>query len=228
MLTTKLKTAAVLTAALVGVLVGAPVTKANSIEVTGVTTTLTNGVWDYAYSMALTAGNGISSTNVNGTSEFVFYDVTGLTGTQASFASGTTATTDWHIVIQPTSGTWSNGLSSIVSQGGTAVETDLQSVPNVEFHYTGTGLTASGSNSALGTANIYSTQAPGLYGQFAARWVGDSGNTQINSQSVLLPTAGSGGGQAVPLPSALWMGAPLMVGLAFFARSRRRAIHGSA
>ena len=226
MLNTRLKPAAILTAALAGLLFGAPLTRANSIEVTGVTTTLTNGVWDYAYSMTLSAGNAISATNPNGSSLFIFYDVNGLTGAQASFAAGTTAVADWTPVIENTSGVWANNLSSLIAQGGTAVENDLPDVPNVRFQYVGSPLEAGTTSSALGTANIYSTQAPGLYGQFAARWVGNSDNTQINSQSVLLP-AGGAGASAVPLPSAIWMGGSMMAGLAVFARARRRATNAA-
>ena len=212
----KLATVAVLTAALVGVLASASVTKANSIQISGVSTTLTAGVWDYAYSMSLTANNGLSAINPNGTSLFIFYDVYGLTGTQASFTAGTTAATDWNIVVENTSGSWVPSLSSIISQGGTNVANDLATVPNVRFQYVGTGFTPT-SDSALGTAHLYSTGAPGLYGQYAARWVGRTGNTEVNSQSPLMPM------NTVPLPAAVWMGLSSMIGLAFFARARRHA-----
>ena len=77
-------------------------------------------------------------------------------------------------------------------------------------------------DSAIGIAHIYSTGAPGLYGQYAARWIGLTGNTEINSQSPLMPVP-TAGVASTPLPSALWMGVTSIVGMAFFARSRRRA-----
>jgi hypothetical protein len=215
----KLRTVALLTAALAGVLASASVTKANSIQISGVTTTLTAGVWDYAYSMSLTANNGLSATNPNGTSMFVFYDVNGLTGPQASFTAGTTASTDWNIVVENTSGSWAGGLSSIIAQGGTNVANDSASIPNVRYQYVGAGFTPI-TTSAIGTAHLYSTGAPGLYGQYAARWVGATGNTQVNSQSPLMPLPA---GTTVPLPAAVWMGMSSLLGMAFFARARRRA-----
>jgi len=212
----KLKYVGLLTAALVGVLASAPAAKANSIQISGVSTTLNAGVWTYAYSMSLTANNGLSATNPNGTSAFIFYDVYGLTGAGASFTAGTTASTDWNIAFENTSGSWAAGLSSLVSQGGTNVANDLASVPNVRFQYAGAGFTPT-STSAIGTANIYSTNAPGLYGQYAARWEGLSGNTQVNSQSPLMPAA------AVPVPAAAWPGLCMLAGLGLLYRARRRA-----
>jgi len=211
----KFKTMALLTAALVGVLASASVTQANSIQISSVTTTLTAGVWDYAYSMSLTGSNGLTASNPNGNSLFIFYDVYGLTGTP-SFTAGTTAATDWNVVVENTSGAWLSGQSSLVSQGGTNVANDLASVPNVRFQYVGAGFTPT-STSAIGTAHIYSTGAPGLYGQYAARWIGVTGNTEVNSQSPLMPT------NSVPLPAAMWMGLSSMIGLALFARARRQA-----
>jgi len=225
MLSTKLKTVAVLAAGLASVLLSASVGKANSIEVGGVTTTLTAGVWDYAYSMVLSPDNSISATNPNGNSLFVFYDVIGLTGAKASFVAGTTSVSDWNIFVEPTSGNWSAGLSSIVSQGGTAVENDLAGTPNVRYQYVGRGLASGDTVSEIGTAHLYSTGAPGLYGQFAARWIGISGNTQVNTQTPLMPVASSGAPQSVPLPAAVWMGVS-MIAVGFFARVRRH--HHSA
>ena len=212
----KFKTVALLTAALAGLLATASVTEAKSIQISGVTTTQTAGVWDYAYSMSLTGNNSLSATNPNGSSLFIFYDAYGLTGAQASFTAGTTAASDWNIVIENTSGSWTGGLSSIIAQGGTNVANDLAGVPNVRFQYVGSGL-APATDSALGIAHIYSTGAPGLYGQYAARWTGLTGSTQVNSQSPLMPM------NSVPLPAAVWMGLSSMIGLAFFARARRRA-----
>jgi hypothetical protein len=214
----KFRTVALLTAALTGVLAGASVSEANSIEISGVTTTLNAGVWTYAYSMSLTANNSLSASNPNGSSEFIFYDVYGLTGAKASFTAGTTAATDWNIAIENTSGSWASGLSSVVSQGGTNVATDLANIPNVHYQYVGTGFTPT-STSALGTANIYSTNAPGLYGEYAARWVDFAGNTQVNSQSPLMPST------AIPVPKAAWMGLSVLVGLGFIYRARRRVSH---
>jgi len=212
----KLKYAGLLTAALAGVLASAPAATAESIQIAGVTTTLNNGVWTYAYSMSLTADNSLSATNSNGNSLFVFYDVYGLTGTQASFTAGATAASDWSIAVEDTSGSWAAGLSSLIAQGGTNVANDLADVPNVRFQYTGEGF-ESASTAAIGTANLYSTNAPGLYGQYAARWVGLSGNTEVNSQSPLMPT------HAVPVPAAAWMGLSMLAGLGFMYRARRRA-----
>jgi len=211
----KLKTLAVLTAALAGMLASTSVTKANSIQISGVTTTLTAGVYDYAYSMSLTGNNGLSATNPNGNSLFVFYDVNGLTGSKASFTAGTTAVTDWQVVVEPFTSSWAGNLSSIVSQGGTNEANDLASIPNVRFQYVGADFSPT-TTSAIGTAHLFSTGAPGLYGQYAARWIGLTGNTEVNSQSPLMP-----GSTSVPLPSAVWMGGSLL-GLAFFARARRR------
>ena len=209
---------AVLAAGLASVLLSASVVKANSIQISGVTTTVSAGVWDYAYSMSLTANNGLSATNPNGNSLFVFYDLAGLTGVQASFTAGTTSVADWQIVVEPTSGSWTANLSSIIAQGGTNVANDLPNVPNVRFQYVGSGFTPT-STSAIGTAHIYSTNAPGLYGQYAARWIGATGNTQVNSQSEIMPQ-----GSTVPLPSAAWMGGGLLTGLWLFGCVRRRAI----
>lgn len=221
MLNRKLKTVALLMASLVGALASASVASAHSIQISGVTTTLTNGVWDYAYSMSLTANNALTASNPNGNSLFIFYDVYGLTGTQASFTAGTTAASDWNVVEENTSGSWTAGLSSIVSQGGTNVANDLADVPNVRFQYVGTGFAPTGT-SAIGTAHLYSTGAPGLYGQFAARWVGltDQGSTQtqVNSQSPIMPT------NSVPLPASLWMGLSSLAGMALFAHARRRGL----
>jgi hypothetical protein len=213
----KLKYVGLLTAALAGVLASTPAAKANSIQISGVTTTLNAGVWTYAYSMSLTADNGLSATNPNGTSQFIFYDVYGLTGAKASFTAGTTAATDWNIVVENTSGSWAAGQSSLVSQGGTNVANDLANVPNVDFKYVGSGYTPT-TTSAIGIANIYSTNAPGLYGQYAARWIGLSGNTEVNSQSPLMPSPTA----AVPVPAAAWSGLSLLAGLGFFYRARRR------
>ena len=218
MFTTKLKTMAVLAAGLASVLLSASVVKANSIQISGVTTTVSAGVWDYAYSMSLTNNNGLSATNPNGNSLFVFYDLVGLTGVKASFTTGTTPASDWSIVFESTSGSWTANLSSIISEGGTNVANDLASAPNVRFQYVGSEFTAVG-DSAIGTAHIYSTNAPGLYGQYAARWIGESGRTDVNSQSPEMPVASS-----VPLPSAAWMGGGLLTGLWLFARVRRHAI----
>ena len=222
MFCTKLKTVSMLAAGLASVLLSASVVKANSIQISGVTTTLNAGVWDYAYSMSLTANNGISATNANGNSLFIFYDVYGLTGAKASFTAGATSTADWLTFVEPTSGSWAAGLSSVISQGGTNVANDLANVPNVRFQYVGSDYTPT-STSAIGTAHLYSTNAPGLYGQYAARWIGLSGNTEVNSQSPLMPAPTSGEGQSVPLPSAAWMGVGMIAGLGFFARARRRA-----
>jgi hypothetical protein len=216
MLFKNIKTIALISASIIGVLAFASITKANSIQISGVTTTLNAGVWDYAYSMSLTANNGLSATNSNGSSLFVFYDVYGLTGAKASFSAGTTPATDWNVVIENKTGVWNAGLSSLVSQGGTNVANDLADVPNARFQYVGSGLTAT-ETSAIGTAHLFSTNAPGLYGQYAARWIGLSGNTQVNSQSPLMPAT------SVPVPSAVWMGTSMLVGLGFFYRARRRA-----
>lgn len=223
MLKKKLRTVALLTAGLAAALLGAPAARANSIEVGSVTTTLTAGVWDYAYSMSLSANNSISATNPDGSSMFIFYDVYGLAGVQASFISGTTATSDWNIVFENTSGNWANGQSTITAQGGSAVENDLAAYPNVRFQYVGAPFASGTSDSSIGTAHLFSTLPPGLYGQFAARWVGITGNTQINTQSPLMPVVGVGAVNPTPLPSAAWMGVGSIVGLAFFARARRRA-----
>jgi hypothetical protein len=212
----KIKTIALLSASLVGVFAFAAVTKANSIQISGVTTTLSAGVWDYAYSMSLTANNGLSATNPNGSSMFVFYDINGLTAPNATFTAGTTAAADWNIVVENKSGAWNSGLSSLVSQGGTNVANDLEFVPNVRFQYVGSGLTAT-ETSAIGTAHLYSTNAPGLFGQYAARWIGLTGNTEVNSQSPVMPAT------AVPVPAAAWMGMSMLAGLGFVYRARRRA-----
>ena len=216
------KTVALLAASLVGTCMWVSVSRANSIEVSAVTTTQTAGVWDFAYTMSLTADNTLSATNPMGTSLFVFYDILGLTGARASFTAGTTASSDWSVVIENTSGVWSGGQSQIVSQGGTALEYDLASVPNVRFQYVGGDFASIGTNADIGTAHIYSTLGPSLVqGQYAARWIGNSaGETQINSQSVLIP------GEAVvassvPLPAAAWEGLSVMLGLGFAARARR-------
>lgn len=219
----KLHIVALLTAVFAGVLLSASAARANSIEVGSVTTTLNNGLWDYAYAMTLTANNSISSTNPNGTSMFIFYDVNGLTSVQASFISGTTPASDWNIVFESTSGNWANDQSTITAQGGSAVENDLADSMNVRFQYTGLPFASGTSDSAIGTAHLFSTLPPGLYGQFAARWVGINGNTQINSQSPLMPVPGGGAGIPTPLPSAAWMGVFSVAGLALFARARRRA-----
>jgi len=212
----KLKYVGLLTAALAGVLAGSPAANADSIQISGVTTTLNAGVWDYAYSMSLTANNGLSATNPNGSSQFIFYDVYGLTGPKATFTAGTTATADWNIAFENTSGSWAAGLSSVISQGGTNVANDLANVPNVRYQYVGAGFTPT-STSAIGTAHLFSTNAPGLYGQYAARWIGAVGNTEVNSQSPLMPAA------SVPVPAAAWTGLSMLAGLAVFYRARRRA-----
>ena len=224
MITLKHKTLALTAAALAGLLWTAPAVRANSIEVDSVATSLSLGVWDYAYTMRLTAGNSISATNPNGSSLFIFYDLAGLTGPKASVDSGTVPASSWAIFIEATSGLWSNNQSSIVSQGGTAVETDLPTALNVRFQYTGPDFAAGASNSQINIVHLYSTLPPGLYGQFAARWIGDSGNTQVNTQSPITPNDSGGGvGLPTPLPASLWMSLASIVGLAIFGRSRRRA-----
>jgi hypothetical protein len=212
----KINTIALLSASVAGVFAFASVTKANSIQVSGVTTTLNDGVWDTAYTMSLRANHGVSATKLNGSSLLFSYDVYGLTGTQASFTAGTTAVSDWNVVVENTSGALAGGLKSLVSQGGTNVSNDLNNVPKARFLNAGTGLTAT-ATSAIGTGHLYSTHAPGLYGQYAARWIGLTGNTEVNSQSPLMPAS------AVPVPTAAWMGVSMLVGLGFFYRARRRA-----
>ena len=212
----KIKTAALLAASLAGVLGFASATKANSIQISGVTTSNNGGVWTYSYAMSLTANNSLSATNPNGSSQFIFYDVYGLTAPKASFTAGTTAATDWSIVVENTTDVWALGKSSVVSQGGTNVANDLANVPNVRYQYVGSGF-APTTTSAIGTANIYSANAPGLYGQYAARWVGLTGNTEVNSQSPLMPAA------SVPVPAAAWTGLSLLAGLGFVYGARRRA-----
>ena len=211
----KLTYAGLLTVALAGVLAIAPAAKANSIQISGVTTTLNAGVWTYAYSMSLTAGNSLSATDPNGSSEFIFYDVYGLTGPQATFAAGTTAVSDWNIAVENTSGTWAAGLSSLVSQGGTNVANDLANVPNVRYQYVGRRLCAHRHLRHRHGRYLFD-QCAGLYGQYAARWIGIDGNTQVNSESPLQPGPTTA---AVPVPAAAWTGLSMLAGLGFFYRA---------
>jgi hypothetical protein len=205
--------------ALAAIVAGTGAASANSIEIEGVTTTFNGSSWDYAYNMSLTANNSVSATNPNGSSQFIFYDLTGMTG--ASFTSGTTPSSSWQIFQENTSGAWANNVSSIVSQGGTAVEPDLPNLVNVRFQYVGPDFSAGANNSAIGTAHLLSTQAPGLFGNFAARWVDANSRTQVNTQSPQMPVPPAGA--SVPLPSAVWMGLSSLAGLAVVARARRRS-----
>jgi hypothetical protein len=222
MWTEKLKVAAVLAATLTGIWGGVPHARAASIEISGINTTQSNGVWDYAYSMTLGANNSLTANDTNGASQFTFFDVNGLTGSKASFKAGTTAATDWNVVVENTTGAWANNQSSTVSQGGTLVSPDLSLVPNVRFQYVGAGFSAGANPSAIGTAHLYSTNAPGLFGHFAARYVGLLGQTQVNSDSPTLP--GNDSMQSVPLPQALWMGLVSIAGLGILNRVRRRSL----
>src|ERR1041384_2980371 len=113
----KLKAACLLTASVVGAFAGVSATRANSIEVGSVTTTLNAGVWDYAYTMVLSANNSLSLTNPFGSSLFEFFDASGLTGTKASFTSGSTPSADWHVIVENTWVNWTAGQSTILSQG---------------------------------------------------------------------------------------------------------------
>ena len=193
-----------------------------SIEIDAVTTTFNGTTWDYAYSMILTENNSLSATNPNGTSLFVFYDLTGLAS--ASFTGGTTPASDWNVIQENTTGEWAGGISRIVSQGGTAVENDSATAINVRFQYVGAGFSAGPTNSAIGTAHLISSAPPGLYGQYAARWVDANSNTQVNTQSPLMPVAPGGAGpNVIPLPSALGMGLSSLIGLLLLARLRRHA-----
>jgi len=215
------KTTSALLIGLATLLAGSGAASANSIEISGVTTNFNGAAWDYAYNMTLTANNSVSATNPNGSSQFIFYDLTGLTG--ASFTSGTTPSSSWQVLQENTSGAWAGNVSSIVSQGGTAVEPDLPNLVNVRFQYTGPDFSAGASNSNIGTAHLLSTQAPGLFGNFAARWVDANSRTQVNTQSPIMPVPPGGAGNPVPLPSAVWMGLSSMAGLAILARARRRS-----
>jgi hypothetical protein len=220
MWTEKLRVAAILAATLTGIWGGGPTSRAASIEISGITTSQTNGVWDFAYSMTLGANNSLTANDTNGASEFTFFDVNGLTGGKASFTAGTTATGDWKIVVEDTSGAWANNQSSTVSQGGTLVTPDLTTVPNVRFQYAGAGFNSGANPSAIGTAHLFSTNAPGLFGHYAARYVGLLGQTEVNSDSPTMP--GNGSVQLVPLPEALWMGLVSIAGLGILNRVRRR------
>jgi hypothetical protein len=220
MWTEKLGIAAFIAAATMGAGGGGLTACAASIAISGITTTQTNGVWDYAYSMTLGANNSLTADTTHGASQFTFYDVNGLTGSKASFTAGTTATKDWTITVENTTGTWANGASSTASQGGTLVTPDQADVPNVRFQYVGAGLNSGASSSVIGTAHLYSTNAPGLFGHYAARDVGMLGQTEVNSDTPTLP--GSGTVQLVPLPAALWMGLVSIAGLGILNRVRRR------
>lgn len=219
MWTERLRTAALIAVAAACVWGGSSTARAASIGITGITTTQNNGVWDYAYSMTLGASNSLTADNTNGASQFAFYDVNGLAGAQASFTAGATATTDWGITVESTSGSWANGQSSTVAQGGTLVTPDLASIPNVRFQYVGEGYSSGATSSVIGTAHLYSTNAPGLYGHYAARYVGLLGKTEVNSDTPTLP--GPGAVQSVPLPSAVWMGLVSILGFGLFSRVRR-------
>lgn len=220
MWTEKLRVAAILAATLTGIWGGELTSRAASIEISGFTTTQSNGVWDYAFSMTLGTNNSLTANDTNGASQFTFFDINGLTGNKASFTAGTTATRDWNIVVENTTGTWANNQSSTVSQRGTLVTPDLSTVPNVRFQYAGPGFSSGANPSALGTVHLFSTNAPGLFGHFAARYVGLLGQTQVNSDSPTVP--GTGTLQSVPLPQALWMGLWSIAGLGILNRVRRR------
>jgi hypothetical protein len=121
--------------------------------------------------------------------------------------------------VEKTSNSWASDQSSTVSQGGTLMTPDLATVPNVRFQYVGAGFSSGATSSAIGTAHLFSTNVPGLFGHYAARYVGLNGQTEVNSDS---PTMPSGSAQVVPLPAALWMGLVSMLGLGILNRVRRR------
>jgi len=198
--------------------------RANSIEITGVNVVPIAGGFDYQYTMSLTAGNAISASNPNGNSMFVFYDLNGLFGTQASFTSGTTPSSAWSVNVEPTSGTWSNGFSTITSQAGNVQLADSAALPNVRFQYTGVDFAAVGLVSIIGTAHITSTQGPVGFAKYAARWIDTSSSqTQINTDTPSAPGA-VGAALAAPLPSAAWMGLSSIACLGVFAARRRRQL----
>jgi len=219
-----MKIKALLTLSIASILAATSMARANSIEITGFSVTNTAGVFDYSYTMSLTAGNAISATNPNGNSMFVFYDLNGLTGAQATFTGGTTPSSAWSVNIENTSGVWSGGLSTIVSQAGNVQVTDSASLPNIRFQYTGPDFPAVGLVSILGTAHIISTQAPAGFAKYAARWIDtNSGLTQINTDTPQAPGA-SGAGPSTPLPSSAAMSSLALGGLAMFAFNRRRRL----
>src|SRR5262249_41725990 len=94
---------------------------------------------------------------------FVFYDVGGLTpatgGTVvpallppvATFTSGATPASDWLIIPELTTGSWSGGISQIISQGGIAGLPDSPVDTNIRFQYVGPGFASGASSAALGT-----------------------------------------------------------------------------
>jgi hypothetical protein len=229
----KLRNVGILAAAVAGALMGASGVHANSIEIlvgSPVVTPLpSGGGFDWAYSISLTATDGITAAHaadagrlIGGSSGsvFSFYDLGGLVNPAvADRPAGYTVGSFGFF----TGGAWTASnqavTGSIASEGG--IYTPLVDNGNLNevFVYTGANFTApAGPNTTLGVAHIYSTLGPASASttNFGARWIdSDTVTSNVNSQVPLGP-------RAIPVPAAAWAGLSTLSGLGLLGVMKKR------